>query len=381
MGSSDEMTTGRAALMTMTAVALACAPVVAGSVNGSFALGTGYLDNPLGISDDKPAGYLIQSLRLSSTFDSEPDADRLISHAFKLGYEGNFSEFGNDTNLGNMRHGVGVEWFRSERLSAQDPRTNSLSAGGQFALRRYEDYYTIYDYSDVYSYLAFRHYSGSHVLWSGYAAARVRRYSELPEESYVEPHGQLKFQRFFASRTTLALSARYGVKFYNDSAASVIWDTPSLPSTSQMATRLKIAQGLSDRISLRGRVDSRWTLSDFPYYVADDIFDSPLLDTYAHEGWDVLGALKWLGPAQVWTELVASRGEHDYGSMLFATSPEGDTRLDIVRDYYASLEKSLNGQRKGPKLRLTGGWRDQSSTIAAYDYDGLFASSTLTWQF
>jgi hypothetical protein len=191
----------------------------------------------------------------------------------------------------------------------------------------------------------------------------------------------LKLQRFFASRTTLELSARYGAKTYYDSAAPVIWDTPSLPSTSQMAARLKIAQGLSDRTSLRGRVDSRWTLSDFPYYVSEDIFDSPLLDTYAHQGWDVFGAVKWLGPGQVWAELGAAQGKHDYGEMLFATSTAGQTRDDTVREYYLALERSLPGGARAAKLRLAAGWRDQNSTIAAYTFDGVFASSTLSWPF
>lgn len=375
------MTTRGAKLMTVITAVLVSAPVIAGSVSGSFVVGTGYLDNPLGIADDTPAGYLEQSLRLASTFGPAPSPNQTTNNLFKLGYEGNFSEFGGETSLGNQRHGLGLEWFRTSRVASGDPRLNSVSGGVQVSLRRYEDYYEIYDYSDVYSYLAFRRFSSRHGLWSGFAAARIRHYEELPEESYVEPRVQVKFQHFFDSRTTLGVATSFGVKFYNDSAASVIWDTPSLPSTSQMAARLDLAQGISDRFSLRGRVDSRWTLSDFPYYVADDIFDSPLLDQYAHEGWDVLAAAKWLGPMQIWAELVSSRGVHDYGSMLFATAPGGETRDDTVYDYYLTLDKSLTGKPTGPRLKLAVGWRDQASSITAYDYDGIFASSRILWQF
>jgi len=293
------MTTGPAKTLMIIGAALVCGTANAADITGSFTLGTGYLDNPLGLNDDTPAGYLSQSLRLATTLGGASDAGQPTNHALKLGYEGNASQFGNETSLGNMRHGLGLEWFRTSRVGEQDSRTNRLSAGAQFAVRSYEDYYEVYNYREAYSYLAFSRYAGSGTLWSGFAALKARRYGELPEESYLEPHGQLKIQRFLESRTTLGLSARYGVKYYYDSAAPVIWDTLNLPSTSQVAARLNIAQGLSDRLSIRGRVDSRWTLSDFPYYVSEDIFDSPLLDNYANDGWDLFAAVKWLGPAQI----------------------------------------------------------------------------------
>ncbi len=370
-----------ARLMMTIAALLVFSTAAAGDIKGSLILGTGYLDNPLGINNDTSASYLSQALRLSTTLGAQPASDRMINSAFKLGYEGNASQFGSDTSLGNMRHGLGVEWFRTSRTGAQNRRTNSIGAGGQMSQRSYEGYYQVYDYSEAYGYLSFRKYMTAKSLFSGFAAVRARRYGELPEESFFEPHGQLKMQRFFASRTTLGLSVRLGLKKYNDSAAAVIWDTPSLPSTSQMAARLNIAQGLSDRFSLRGRVDSRWTLSDFPYYVADDIYDSPLLDTYAHEGWDIFVAMKWLGPAQVWAELGASRGEHDYGSMLFATAASGEMRDDTVNDLYLSLERSLSGKALGPKLQLASGWRDQDSNIDTYSFAGIYASSRLSWRF
>lgn len=159
----------------------------------------------------------------------------MTHYGFKLGYEGNASQFGNDTERGSVRHGLGLEFFRTSRVSALDPRTNSFSAGSQVPLRAYEGGYDIHDYRELYSYLALRRHTGTSVLWSGFAALRVRRYGELPEESYLEPSGQIKVQRFFASRTTLGLSVRYGIKTFYDSAASAVWDTPHLPSTSQMA--------------------------------------------------------------------------------------------------------------------------------------------------
>jgi hypothetical protein len=148
-----------------------------------------------------------------------------------------------------------------------------------------------------------------------------------------------------------------------------------------VAARLNLAKGMSDRIAVRGWVDSRWNLSDFPRYVADDVFDSPLLDGYAHEGWDGFMALKYLGPLQVWLEGGATIGDHDYGSLLFAGAPGGQTRDDRVHEYFASMEKALGGKADAPRLRLVGGWRDQNSNIDVYTYAGIFVSSSLTWRF
>ena len=344
----------------------------AADIRGSLTVGTGYLENPLGVSNDTAAGYLSQSLRLSSSFKSESES----RHVFKLGYEGYASQFGNKTSLGNMRHGLGLEWFHE---SADGH--GGLGAGIQASVRGYEDYYEIYDYGELYTYLSFRRYSGDRYMWKGFAAFRAREYGELPEESYLEPHGRLEIQRFFDSRATLGLSARMGGKYYYDSVASSVWETLNLPSTSQVAARLNLAKGVSDRVAVRGWVDSRWNLSDFPRYVADDVYDSPLLDGYAHEGIDFFGAVKYLGPVQAWLEAGATFGSHDYGSLLFASGEGGQTRDDQVVEYFASAEKALGGGADAPKLRLAGGWRDQDSTIEAYTYAGTFFTSSVTWRF
>ena len=344
----------------------------AADIRGSLTIGTGYLDNPLGISDETSAGYLSQSLRLTSSFGMGEGSGQVL----KLGYEGNASQFGNEIQLGNMRHGVGAEWF----INSADGRMGA-GAGIQFSLRDYEDYYRIYNFSELYTYLSFKKYLGERHLVKGFAALRVREYEDLPEESYLEPHGRLEVQRFFDSRATVGLSARFGAKYFNDSAASSVWETLNLPSTSQVAARLNLAKGVSDRLAVRGWVDSRWNLSDFPRYVADDVFDSPLLDGYAHEGIDGFAAVKYLGPAQIWIEGGATVGDHDYGSLLFAGAPGGQTRKDQVFEYFVTAEKSLGGGADAPKIQVAGGWRDQDSTIEAYTYAGMFFSSSLTWRF
>ena len=347
-------------------------PVYAAGISGSVTIGAGYLENPLGVSNDTAAGYLSQALRLSSVFSSGSESGQV----FKLGYEGNASQFGNKTQLGQMRHGLGAEWFRSSL-----DRRRRVSAGAQFSFRNYEDYYDIYDYGELYTYLDFKRNLGARYMSKGFAALRVRTYGDLPEESYIEPHGRLEIQRFFDSRITIGLSARYGVKFYNDPVARSVWGTTDIPSVSQVAARLNIAKGVSDRVAVRGWVDSRWNLSDFPRYVAEDVFDSPLLDGYAHDGWDGFLALKVLGPVLIWLEVGATAGDHDYGSLLFVGEPGGQTRDDQVFEYFASMEKALGGSASAPKLRLVGGWRDQKSTIDAYTYAGMFFSSSLTWRF
>lgn len=340
----------------------------AAEVKGKLTIGTGYLEHPLGVVEEPAAGYLTQALQLSATLGQ--DGDKL-----RLGYEGNASQFGSNTSLGSMRHGLGAEWFRNRKDGSQ-----SISAGVQGAVRRYVDYYKIYDYGEAYSYFAMKKYIGSRTLLRGFAALRYRGFGSLPEESYLEPHGRLELQHYSESRTTLGLALKLGAKYYNDSVASQVWETSQIPSVSQLATRLNFAQGLTERSSLRGWLEARWNLSDFPRYVADDIYDSPLLDTYAHEGFDAFVGFKWLAPKQTWLELGISYGDHDYGSLLFAVLDGGASRRDQVFSTGFTVDRKISSGLGKPKFKLSGGWEHQNSSLAGYTYDGLYAATSLSWQ-
>ena len=70
----------------------------AADIRGSLSIGTGYLDNPLGVSNDTPAGYLLQALSLSSAFGQTGGEGGV----FKLGYEGSASQFGPHQYLHNI---------------------------------------------------------------------------------------------------------------------------------------------------------------------------------------------------------------------------------------------------------------------------------------
>jgi hypothetical protein len=341
-----------------------------GEIRGSVNLGTGYLEHPLGVAEEIDAGYLFQSLRLSVGTGGEQSL-------LKFSYEGQASQFGNGTQLGSLRNGLGAEWFRTSK----DRRTG-FSAGGQFALRSHDEWYEIYDYKETYSYLAFRKYVGRYTLWKGFAGLRIRKYDDLPEESFIEPHGQLEYKRFSENRTSIGLRIRYGWKQYNDDVASQVWGTLNLPSTSQLAARLSFSKGLSQRLGFRAWGEYRFKLSEFPYYVEEDIFDSPILDRYATEGYDLFAALKLLAPWQIWLEGGASLGDHDYGEIMFATDDgQGQNRADQQLELYGSLERTLGKGLGRPKFQLMGGWRDRDSTHPWYTYSGVFWSTSLTWNF
>jgi len=356
-------------LLIVMLLAAQAAAAPAGTVSGSVTVGSGWLDNPIGLSNESSAGYMTESLRLASRFGVAEGS------AFRIGYEGSANQFTNDVDLGSMRHGVGLEWFLDNAR-----RTTQLSSGVQGSVRTFDERYAHYDNREVYGYVAFKRYLDSALVLRGFGAARWRVYDDLPEESFVEPFGQLSLQRFFASRTTLGLAVRYGAKIFNDSVASSVWGTTDLPSTSQLAARLNFAQGFSDRLAWRGWVESRHSLSEFPRYVAEDVYDSPLLDVYAHEGTDLFTALKLLGPWQTWLEAGFAYGDHDYGELLFATADGGGRRQDDVREYVLALERRFTGASR-PRLRISGGWRDQDSTLDGYTYQGVFASSSLSLQF
>ncbi len=240
-------------------------------VTGKVNVGAGYLAHPLGISEETEAGYFYQILQIASV-------SRKGGNAIKLGYEGQASQFGNETQLGSQRHGLGVEFFNKSA-----DRKKGFSAGIQATTRRHDDWYQAYDHNEAFGYLALKKFIGSRHLLKGYAGFRIRKYDELPEESYIEPHAQLEIQRFSENRTSLGLRVRYGWKQFNDDVASQVWETLNLPSTSQLAARLSFSKGLSDRVGLRSWAEYRFKLSEFPYSVADDIYDSPVLDRYATE--------------------------------------------------------------------------------------------------
>ena len=342
----------------------------AADVQGSLSVGSGYLDNPLGVEQDEGVGYLTQSLRLFALQGNGSDR-------FRLGYEGAASQFGNDTNLGSQRHGLGWEWFHADQA-----RTGA-GAGLQFALRRYESQYELFDHQDLNTYITYKMYPSGNLMLRTAAQFQYRRYADLPEESFLEPRLQIELKRFAESRTTVGLDLRAGLKYFYDSAASRVWGTPNLPSTPQLAARLNFARGLSERSAFRCWAEARLNLSDFPHYVdaEGDVYDSPLLDVYAHDGFDSFAALKWLAPGQFWLEPGAAYGDHDYGSLLFGTEVGGQTRQDQVLDLFVSLEKPFSGSLDGLRFNLLGGLRKQESTLTAYTYDGVFAQSSLAYNF
>ncbi|MBU8869252.1 MAG: hypothetical protein KOO60_00130 [Gemmatimonadales bacterium] len=275
----------------------------------------------------------------------------------------------------------------------------------QRADRSYEGSYDLYDYRETYSYIAFKRYLAAKTLLKGYAAFKIKNFGNILGESFREPHGKLEIKRFFQSRTTLGLAVRFGAKFYYDDAASNVWGTLNLPSTSQssarlsqFSTRLNFSQGISNRVGARGWVDYSVNLGDYPSFIDQRtwgenqeyfyvIFDNPLLDRYARDGLNLFGALKVLGPHQTWLEGGASFGDHDYGALMFpsddvdyTTLDEGQKRLDKTKDYYFSLTRILPGTLGKPKLALSGGWLERESSVERYTYSGAYYSSSMTWR-
>ncbi len=343
--------------------------VLGGDILGTFTLAGGYLENPLGIAREQAAGFTSQTLSLATL--RHRDAD-----SFKLGYELEASQFGNGTELGSWRHGLGWEWLRT----APDG-LGATGLGLQYSLRDYQSAYEYYDHHQLDFYTVWKTYPRPDMMFRAVGTFRYRRYADLPEESYYEPRMRLEGKRFFANRTTIGLALDLGLKKFYDSAASRVWETPHLPSTSQLAARLNIARGLGDRVGLRGWVEQRVSLEGFPHYVGEDVYDSPLLDFYAHEGTDALAAVKWLSPMLFWVEAGVAYGDHDYGDLLFVTDDGGAPRQDTVRDYFVSLTRSLGIGDRPASLKIRGGLRDQDSTLASYTYTGAFFSSSLAYSF
>lgn len=370
------------AMMTVAGTALAD-----GKWSGLLTLGGGYLEHPIGLDEESDAAYASQALSLARF-------ERFGNHTLKAGYQLQGSVFGNDTQLGSLRNGLGIEWYLSFPRGEGLP-SDRLSAGAQGARRAYQDYYSLFDYDEFYGYLAFRHYFGSRTLLRGYAAIEVRDYGNYVGESYREPHGEVKLQRFFQSRTTLGIEARFGQKVYIDTAAPEIWETVQLPSTSQASVRLSFSQGLGERHGLRGSYEYRHNFEDYPHYIGPVVgaegdtlamnFDSPLLDRYAREGSDVFFAWKVLAPGQNWLEVGGAWGDYDYGGLLFPSdewvaNDPGQTRTDTVGDVYLKWTRQLPAALQRPRLVAATGWQERDSSVARYTYSGARVYASLTWK-
>ena len=365
------MSTTRTALLSIilgTAAFLGAAPAAAG-LTGHTAIEGGYLQHPLGVAVEPSSPYVSGELGLQM----------LLGEAtqWRLTYEGTATLFDPDVPLDDTRHAVGAEWIRVRPRDAW-----TLSAGLQAGLRRQTEYYRIYDHDEAYGYLAFKTYPHPRLMLRGWAGLRLRSYRDLPEESYAEPHIVLEAKRFGDNRTTLGATLRLGGKWFYDPVAQNVWDTADTPVTSQLSVALNAARGLSDRVGVRALLQLRLGLQDFPYYVAEDLYDSPLLDRYARSGPSALAAVKWLTPWLAWFEVGAAWTDDDYGAILFADGyGGGSTRTDNIVDVFASIERRLLTRGKGAILRATVAWRDQASNMPGYTWSGAMVSAGVEWRF
>ncbi len=342
-------------------------PVSAEEFDGRFSVGSGYVDHPLGVSTEESAGFLSGDLALSLLLPADQGT-------WKLGYEGTLTTFGNDVGLGFQRHAMGLEWWRT------DPASRAVTAAGlQVGRRIQEDIYSFYDYTETTGYLSLKRYLTGSLLWRGYLTGRSRRYDDLPEESYLEGVVGTSLQKFWASGTSLMLSTSLGGKVYDDPLAKLVWETRDQPSTSQASTGVVLTRSLGARTGLRLGWTGRWSLSTFPYVVGADLYDSPLLDRYASEGYVLEGSLKFLLAWPAWLRIGGVVASDDYGPLQFASTDGTATRQDDIVRLYASLEKRLGRTGRAPNLVVTAGWRDQSSTLSYYDFSGLQVFSSLSW--
>jgi hypothetical protein len=344
-------------------------PVAANDLTGSLSLEGGFLDHPLGVAVEPSSPYGQGALSLLWL----PGG----SGRWRLTYEGSATVFDSDVPLDDTRHAAGLEWVRPR------PREGwTLSAGGQASLRRQTEYYRVYDHDEAYGYLAFKHYPHPRVMVRGWVGLRSRTYRDLPEESYLEPHAVLEAKRFGGGRTTLGASLRLGGKWFHDPVAPQVWGTAGTPVTSQLSLALNGARGLSDRVGVRAALQLRRGLREFPYYVEEDLYDSPLLDRYARSGPAASAAVKWLTPLQAWFEVGGFWTRDDYGAILFADGLGGGARRrDTIVDAFASLERRLLRDGRGVILRARVSWRDQSSDLPGYTWSGPAAAAGMEWRF
>ncbi len=337
-------------------------------VHGSAGVDLGFLEHPLGLNDEPSSSLRIGRLDLAAS--TKTDQTTL-----RWSYSGALTLFDEDVPLDYMRHAVGLEWINSSGSG-----NKSSSAGLRWTVRDQVERGSLYDHKEIDGYLVHKIYPAPSLMIRGVAGGRVRSYSELPEESLLETYVLLEMKKFTENRTTIGTSLRLGGKQFYDPIAPRVWGTQDQPFASQLVLSLDAAQGVSDRISLKASVGQRISLSDFPYWVQDDLFDNPLLDRYARSGWLANGSVKVLTPGLIWVETGVYASTDDYGAILFDSGDEGATRLDHVLEGYVSLEKTIVSGSNKTVLRLTGSWRDQSSNLELYDWSGMSVVGGVSWK-
>lgn len=356
-------------LTSLLLLALLTAPTIADTVvKGTASADLASLDHPLGLADEPSSLVRSGSLDLTAT-------TRDGASFWRWSYAGSLDLFDEDVPLDFMRHAVGIE-----RIISKGSGRPASGGGMRFTVRSQLEDGALYDHTEVDGYLTRKSYPAPDVMLRGVLGFRIRSYADLPEESFVEPHGLLEVKRFSESRTALGAAVRLGGKWFNDPVAPAVWGTLGTPKAAQLTVAANVSQGVSDRIGLRASAALRLSLADFPHWVQEDLVDNPLLDRYARSGPTASAAMKILTPGAAWLEIGGRWSEDDYGEILFDDGDGVTTRRDTVLEGYASLEKSLSGSRDGALVRATVSWRDQSSDAAAYDWSGTTASAGVAWR-
>lgn len=326
--------------------------------HGTVDVTAGGLEHPLGVASEPSTPFAGADLSLRWSLGS-------FASQWRITYEGALNRFDPDAGLDHSRHAVGVEWIRG---AARDEVT--LSAGAQLGLRANESFYTPYDYRQGFTYVGLKTYPVERLMVDGFAGLRLRDYPDLPEESYVEPHAALVTRYFFDTGTSVGTTLRAGGKWYHDPVAQNVWDSTGMPSTSQVSASLDLTQSVTRRVGLRASLRERVQTSSFPYYVEDDIYDSPLLDRYASSGTSAGASVKALAPGQVWVEVGYSWWEDDYGQTLFADQGAGSERNDRSSAVSLSLERRFLHDGRGFTVHAALYHHDQQSNIENYDWAG-----------
>lgn len=342
-------------------------PATAADLHGRLDLDAGTLDHPLGLADEPATA--VQSARLL-LIGTTPQGG---GH-WRGTLEGGLDLYGPELPQDASRVAVGLE-----RLSDGGPGRAAMGVGLRWTTRRQLQDVLPYDSDELDGYLVRKAYPRPDLMLRALVGARLRTYADLPEESFVEPHALLEVKRFGAERSALGAVVRLGGKWFHDDVAAAVWGTAGTPLAAQLAADLTYSRSLGERTGLRLSAGGRLALADFPYWVQDDLVDSPLLDRYARSGPHAAAAVKWLAPAGVWLDAGLDWARDDYGAIRFAAADGPDTRRDTVLGARLTAEKNLGAGADGARLRASMHWRDQDSSLTAYTWRGAILACGVSW--
>jgi hypothetical protein len=184
-------------------------------------------------------------------------------------------------------------------------KENYFYCGGQFSLKKYIQDYVYYDYTDALAYIKLKYIPINSGLLRSEYNFYYRKYSNLSDYDYIENRGDIQYNQFLKTRTTLRTGIDFGNKYYN---SLVLNDSISVKSTSQLTGTFLIAQSITRKTGIQFQYNYIYNITQSENYIDDSYYD----DKYNYSGFEYIGGLTQIFPYNISVILKGGYNYHNY---------------------------------------------------------------------